>query len=174
MLSQASHTCRRFRFPSELSFASLECQSRNSHKKVHGSGWNPAEPPQTRCNLWFNEKHQRNKSKLSWKINSAVVSFTPHRPCAFKDTNSEQSKKRKLTCIPQIKPHKGEGFLRHSLSTFCLLLCAQKKVAAWCEHHQCRKYRGEIVINPRQNSNIEYFDNIESIILSSSAVLDSI
>ena len=37
------------------------------------------------------------KSKLSRKVNSAVVSFTPHRPCAFKDTNSEQSKKRKLT-----------------------------------------------------------------------------
>ena len=37
------------------------------------------------------------KSKLRWKINSAVVSLSLHRPCAFKDTNSEQSKKRKLT-----------------------------------------------------------------------------
>ena len=70
------------------------------------------------------------KSKLSIKINSAVVSLSLHRPCAFKDTNSEESKKRKFTCIPQIKPHKGEELLRHSLSTFCLLLCAQKKVAA--------------------------------------------
>ena len=53
--------CRRSWISSELSFASLECQSWNLHKKVHGSGWNPADPPQTRYKLWFNKKHQRNK-----------------------------------------------------------------------------------------------------------------
>ena len=37
------------------------------------------------------------KSKLSRKVNSAVVSLSLHRPCAFKGQNSEQSKKRKLT-----------------------------------------------------------------------------
>ena len=71
--SSPTSVCRRFWFSSLSIFISLENCIWNLHKKVHGSGWNPADPPQTRCNLWFNEKYQRNKSKLSWKINSAIV-----------------------------------------------------------------------------------------------------
>ena len=63
--SYPTSACRRSWISSKLSFASLEYWSRNLHKKVHGSGWNPANPSQTRCYLRFNEKHQRNKSKLS-------------------------------------------------------------------------------------------------------------
>ena len=87
------HLVGGFGFHLYQSLYHLNTKTKILHKKVHGSGWNPAEPPQTRCKLWFNKKHQRNKSKLSIKINSAVVSLSLHRPCAFKDTTNEQSKK---------------------------------------------------------------------------------
>ena len=125
----------------------LNTKTKISTKRFMGPGETRRSRHKRDVNCGLIKNINGTKSKLSIKINSAVVSFTPHRPCAFKDTNSEQSKKRKLTCIPQIKPHKGEGFLRHSLSTFCLLLCAQKKVAAWCKYHRCRKFL-------RRNSNI--------------------
>ena len=56
--------CRRIGFHLSCPLPHMNAEAKICTKRFMGPGETRHKQPQTRCKLWFNKKHQRNKSKL--------------------------------------------------------------------------------------------------------------